>query len=163
MQSAGIKDDALTDLQQQVRLLSGDPTLTDADLIAHPIKTDALSAESMQLIRSQLATLEQRQIHWQGELFPGMEMEWEVSDETPGNDTEPAERRWQSMVRFELPSLGTVAATITLVGEHVQIRIGTASEEAAAALREHGKELADALDAAGNRLDALLVKQDEKA
>ena len=70
--------------------------------------------------------------------------------------------QWKSSVRFDLPTLGLVAATITLAGDHVQVLVRTATEGAAAALREHGGALAAALDAAGSPLDSLIVKQDGK-
>jgi hypothetical protein len=66
-------------------------------------------------------------------------------------------------VRFELPNLGVVSATVSLSGEHAQIRIGTPSEPVSDLLRASGASLAGALEAAGTRLDALLVKRDEQA
>lgn len=137
--------------------------LTDADLIATPVKPETLSRESMEMIRMQLHTLEQRQFAWQGELFPGVPLHWEVGEDTPPAAHAETERRWNSTVRFDLPNLGTVAATISLCGEHVQIRVATQSDQASAVLRESGGMLASALEAAGTRLDTLLVKQDDQA
>jgi hypothetical protein len=57
--------------------------------------------------------------------------------------------------------LGKISATITLAGGHVQVRVGTASQNAAATLKAHGDLLASALDAAGSPLDSLTIKQDE--
>ncbi|MES2934464.1 MAG: flagellar hook-length control protein FliK, partial [Pseudomonadota bacterium] len=98
---------------------------------------------------------------WQGELFPGQPLEWEISDDTPENkaDQSEPEKSWNSTVRFTLPTLGSVSATIRLSGEHVQVLVNTANEETAMTLRSHGKLLADALDSAGSTLDSLLVKR----
>jgi hypothetical protein len=108
--------------------------------------------------------LEQRRIVWQGELFPGQPIEWEISDDTPKRSNEDSaqqpEQSWQSTVRFSLPTLGAVSATIRLTGEHVQVNVHTADEHAAAALRTYGGMLADALGAAGSTLDSLLIKHD---
>lgn len=128
--------------------------------------TDTSASEGVKLISLQLDTLEQRRILWQGELFPGQPLEWEVSDETPqrkNNDEPAAEPSWQSSVRFSLPTLGAVSATIRLTGEHVQVNVRTADADTASALRQHGNLLADALGAAGTTLDALLVKHEVEA
>ncbi len=120
--------------------------------------------DGVKLISLQLDTLEQRRIMWQGELFPGQPLEWEISDDTPrGNGDDGAEQpepSWQSTVRFSLPTLGSVSATIRLTGEHVQVNVRTVDEHAATALRTYGNLLADALSAAGSTLDSLLVKHD---
>lgn len=122
------------------------------------------NTDGVKLVSLQLDTLEQRRIVWQGELFPGQPLEWEISDDTPKRNTEdPSEQpqqSWQSTVRFSLPTLGAVSATIRLTGEHVQVNVRTVTEQTATALRTHGNMLADALGAAGTTLDSLLVKQD---
>lgn len=121
-------------------------------------------SEGLKLINLQLDTLEQRRIMWQGELFPGQPLEWEISDDTPEKNAEQSEPEpaWNSSVRFSLPTLGSVSATIRLSGEHLQVQVHTVDEETAATLRSHGKLLADALAAAGSTLDSLLVKQADK-
>lgn len=120
--------------------------------------------EAIKLISLQLDTLEQKRIMWQGELFPGHPLEWEISDDTPEqkNEQSEPEKSWNSTVRFTLPTLGSVSATIRLSGEHVQVQVNTANEEIAATLRNHGALLADALGAAGSTLDSLLVRQTDQ-
>ena len=123
-----------------------------------------MAIESMRMLPAQLHTHEQREVVWRGELFPGQPMEWSISDDTPRRDSGSDEpQQWQSAVRFQLPSLGAVSASIVMSGDRVQIQVRTASEETASALRIHGPELAQALDAAGAPLDALLIRQDESA
>jgi hypothetical protein len=123
-----------------------------------------LSQEAMQLIHHQLQTLEQQKFSWQGELWPGQYLEWEVGEEeaqeTKGEETTPA---WVSTVRFSLPTLGTVSATIRLEGQQVQMQLRTTTEAAAARLREAGGDLASAMDLAGSPLSGFLVKQHEQA
>lgn len=122
---------------------------------------EVTGTEAVKLISLQLDALEQRRIMWQGELFPGQPLEWEISDETPqkGKDQPEPEPVWNSTVRFSLPTLGAVSASIKLVGDRVQIQVNTPSAETASALRTHGELLADALGAAGSPLDSFLVKQ----
>lgn len=125
-------------------------------------RAGALDGESVKMISLQLNTLEQQRVVWQGELWPGQPMEWEVTkDDTPHGHAGDAERSWQSVVRFELPTLGAVAASIRLAGGRLQVQVRAADEATASLLRNHGGELASALDAAGSPLDLLTVKRDE--
>ena len=98
---------------------------------------------------------------WRGEAWPGQAMEWEVGEDTPEGNSRDMPSSWRSEVRFELPTLGTVAATIRLTGERLHVQIHAGTEASASSLRAHGAQLSAALDAAGIPLDSLMVKQDE--
>ena len=125
-----------------------------------------IDAGAAQMINRQLHALEQQTVKWQGELYPGQPIEWEVrrrdeAAQSAGGDTgsTPAQQ-WQSVVRFSLPSLGMVSATINLAGEHVRIQVRTENSETAATLRRQGPTLAGALEVAGATLDALNIRHD---
>ena len=120
-----------------------------------------MDLDAGRLIAQQLDTLEQRSVTWHGELFPGQPMQWEVREEG-GNASSaaPAERSWQSVLRFELPSLGKVAAMLQLRGGRLQLTVQTGSGSSAATLRQQGGALADALQAAGLPLDLMTVRHE---
>lgn len=153
----------LMHLLRDAQLQPANPLHTDADVIAqaqNPLLS--LEPEAARLINLQLGILENQQIRWQGELWPGQKLEWEIEEDKPdGGQQSPEESTWTSTVRFELPHLGQVSATVRLSGEHVQVQIGTIDDNIAKSLREHGSTLANALDAAGTSLDSLLVKPHE--
>jgi hypothetical protein len=129
---------------------------------AAPRPLASMDIDAGRLITQQLDTLEQRSVTWHGEVFPGQCMQWEVSEEKggAGSTLPPAERSWQSVLRFELPSLGRVAATLQLHGGHLQLSVQTGSHDAAATLRQQGGTLADALLAAGLPLDLMTVRHE---
>lgn len=166
-------DARLADLLRTAQLINANPAVTDADtMLPQAGRQDMAAVDSMQLLPAQLHAMEQRQVVWHGELFPGQPMDWTVRDDTPrgrqgngghGDDGDNTEPQWHSAVRFELPMLGAVSAAIQLIGDRVQIQVHAASEDTVLALREHGPELSNALAAAGAPLDALLIKQDEQA
>jgi len=132
-----------------------------ADPTAALPRPDANSTALTQLINQQLNTLEQQRVLWRGEAWPGQAMEWEVGEDTPDGSSHDMPPSWHSKVRFELPTLGTVAATIRLTGDRLHIQIHADTEISAVSLRAHGAQLSAALDAAGIPLDSLIVKQDE--
>jgi hypothetical protein len=90
---------------------------------APPLLMDPAS-EAAQMLRLQLETLEHSQVLWRGEAWPGLPMEWGVADDG-GSKADPAERNWQSVLRFHFDKLGTVAATINLSGGQVQLALRT--------------------------------------
>lgn len=137
---------------------------TQADMNA-TARSETMDSESVRMINLQLNTLEQQRVVWQGELWPGQRMEWEIGEETPERKEAGAteERAWQSVVRMELPTLGAISASVRLAGKTLQIQVRAASETTAALLRENGIALSSALDAAGSPLELLTVKRDEAA
>jgi hypothetical protein len=154
---------SLVDLIRDAQSRAANGPLADAMAIEQPQTIAKVEPEAARLINQQLATLEQQRVTWRGELWPGQPMEWEVSEDAPEKDGEAPQSSWTSIMRFELPVLGQISATIRLTGDRVQIQASTTSEEAASSLRAHGSELANALAAAGSPLDLLTVKRNEPA
>lgn len=118
-----------------------------------------------QIIYLQINALEQQRIVWHGEAWPGQQMEWEIGQdpsETPQeeeqkNDDPPV---WHSVVRLNFAHLGSVSASIRLIGQQIHIHLLTDNDITAAALRANSSTLLNAMAAAGSPLDSLIVKQD---
>ncbi|MFJ3058397.1 flagellar hook-length control protein FliK [Herbaspirillum sp. NPDC087042] len=117
-----------------------------------------------QIINLQLNALEQQRVLWHGEVWPGQKMEWEINQEdgndkpkTPGEAQEPPS--WHSVVRFNFAHLGSVSASIRLIGQQIHVQVKADNEAATAALRTNTPMFADAMAAAGTSLDSLIVKQ----
>lgn len=123
--------------------------------------------EAARLVSLQLGVMEQNRAAWQGELWAGQRLQWDVSeevDEDSRNDrAAPEQQTWKSNVRFELPSLGAVSATLHLQGNQVRIQLRAAESSTVSLLQEHGPALASALDIAGSRLDQLSVRQETES
>lgn len=132
-----------------------------ADTVLRQATQEHLQAARM--VNLQLDMLEHRRAAWEGELWPGQKMVWEVSDETPeGSDTSRAASRvWQSRIHIELPQLGAVTALLQLQGERIRVQLAASSAQSAMLLQDKGKTLAESLEAAGSFLDQLTVKQDD--
>ena len=118
-----------------------------------------------QIIHLQLDVLEQQKIAWQGYLLPNLPFDWTITqqDQHTQKKTDEPEPSWQSVVRFELPNLGVVAATINFHAGQLQLFLSTDTEETASTLKEHSFALSQALEGAGAPIKSLLVKRDEQA
>lgn len=117
-----------------------------------------------QMINQQLHAHEQQRVQWNGEAWPGQPMQWEVEreerdarDRRQGQEEREPDTVWRSGVRFSLPMLGKVAASVTLVGEQVHIQLQAGSDGSADAMRAWAGELQRALDAAGSPLASLSI------
>ncbi|OWW21320.1 flagellar hook-length control protein FliK [Noviherbaspirillum denitrificans] len=167
MREIGDGAQKLANLIREAQLQTVNTATTDADLITPaPPPLPTVEPEAARLINLQLNTLEHQAVRWQGQLWPGMPLEWEVQEEKEqreetASQAEPSTPVWSSSVRFELPTLGGVSATVRLVGNRVHVQVNTQTEDAATTIRSFGNLLADSLDAAGAPLDSLSVKQNE--
>ena len=155
----------LQDLQREPQMQRQGAAQGQADAIAKTLAGPDLSAA--QMINQQLHTHEQGKVMWQGEAWPGQQMQWLVEreqqrDEGGGKDGrregDGADQVWRSGVRFRFPMLGQVAASVTLVGDQVHISVQSGSEDTASTLRAWAGALQQALDAAGAPLTTLAIK-----
>jgi len=137
-----------------------------ADLAAEPQArgmpppTDPNTA---QFINLQLNAHEQGRAAWQGQLWPGRDMQWDVErDASGGQDHGDGEGggTWQSSLRLRFGALGEVAARVVLSGGQLHIRLDAEDESVKGLLDAQRARLADALDAAGTPLSTLTIHDD---
>ena len=116
-----------------------------------------------QLINLQLRTHEQDKVRWQGELWPGQKMAWEIDKDAPdgggGDDGQANEPVWRSGVRFQFPTLGKVEASVMLIGSQLHIQIRADSVHSAGALRTQAGTLQQSLEASGAALSSLSIRE----
>jgi hypothetical protein len=140
-----------------------------ADLAAEPQArgmpppTDPNTA---QFINLQLTAHEQGRAAWQGQLWPGRDMQWDVERDASGRQDGGEDENggtWQSSLRLRFGALGEVAARVVLSGGQLHIRLDAQDESVKGLLDAHRARLADALDAAGTPLSTLTIHDDGQA
>lgn len=132
-------------------------------------QTDGTHPESVapslrHLVQQQLESLATQQFSWQGQVWPGQTMEWQIEDRGTHADSHPEgnEYRWLTTVRLNLPQLGEVKATLQLRGQNeIDIRLNTHSADTELALSLGGPLLNQNLEAAGLYLTQFGVQHDE--
>ncbi|MDP1979277.1 flagellar hook-length control protein FliK [Undibacterium sp.] len=125
-----------------------------------------INKEMGQIIHQQLNVLEQNIVRWQGELFPGQKIEWEIKKESQSKHN-PQEMEdatnWQSVVRFDLPNLGPVTAIINLQSNVLGLSLRAEQSNTVSALKNHAGELATAMQIAGAPLMSFVVNKNERS
>ncbi|MFZ6872719.1 flagellar hook-length control protein FliK [Undibacterium sp. Di27W] len=144
--------------QSQIDTISTSSNATGSTL-------NTVSKEMGQIIHQQLNVLEQNIVRWQGELFPGQKIEWEIKKEMPGKHAQQEaieDTTWQSVVRFDLPNLGQITATINLQSTNLGLSLRAEQSATVSTLKEHASELAAAMQMAGSPLMSFVVNKNER-
>lgn len=128
-------------------------------------RADPTHSQLGQIINLQLNALEQHRLIWQGQAWPGQDMQWEIMQEDAQDkeqhEAQDNETAWQSTVRFQFRNLGGIAASIHVIGNQIHIQINTDSAQTADRLNAQSHLLKQSMLAAGSPLDSLTVKKDD--
>lgn len=117
--------------------------------------------ELMPIIQQQLDALATQNYAWQGQIWPGQKMWWEITEDynAPSRRDDEASNRWQTRLKLSLPALGGIEATLRLQpGGRVEIRMTADTTDSEARLRNNGEALSKHFAAAGLDLVQLLVE-----
>lgn len=120
-----------------------------------PVHPDALPQ-----VRSQLQALETQQLVWQGQLWPGQDMEWTIRDPGEQSNARGEVEPWFTQLRLRLPQLGALTADLALVDQALRIRLSASSEQSRDQMNAAHAALAGALSAAGIDLISFKVTGD---
>ncbi len=114
---------------------------------------------TMPIVKEQLAALQTGQLLFQGQLFPGQQMEWRIRErEGRERQGEQQGQAWETSLTLELPRLGQVQAVLNLQEKRVDLQL-TTDDPATASLLEGGvTELQEQLQAAGLEPGTLQVQ-----
>ncbi|MDR2166051.1 MAG: flagellar hook-length control protein FliK [Zoogloeaceae bacterium] len=123
-----------------------------------------------QLIAPNLAALVQQQLEalathcytWQGQVWPGQDMEWEIVEEDADNQEkrENTAANWTTRLNLTLPGLGGIAATLRLSGgKEIEIMLRADNEDARKRLSAGNAPLRQQFETAGLKLAAFSVSR----
>ncbi|MDE1982400.1 MAG: flagellar hook-length control protein FliK [Betaproteobacteria bacterium] len=120
------------------------------------------------LVQQQLQALETGHILWQGQFFPGQNMQWEIWQQPEqgggGQAAEPQAAQWATSIKLDLPHLGLVNARLQWSAAGVQVGLTAGSAQTLALMNQSRPQLLSALAAAGVTVSgATLGMADEPA
>lgn len=116
------------------------------------------------IVQQQLDALATQTFAWQGQVWPGQQMHWEIDDQgerNPGNG-ENTENRWKTRIKLDLPRIGSLEASLVLhPGNEVGIEISTPDDTTRATLSGAGKLLLQQFESAGLKLSGFSVRHEQ--
>lgn len=120
----------------------------------------------MPIVQQQLDGLANQNFAWQGQVWPGQQMRWEIGenlDDSRSSSTEEIQR-WQTRLKLSLPLLGDIDVALNLrAGGEVSIAVTAGLESSEARLRDEAMKLRQQFEAAGLNLTELQVLHGEAA
>ncbi len=123
----------------------------------------AIPREIAPLIQQQLDGLANQNFAWQGQIWPGQKMWWEIGENPEERNLvgEDATAKWHTRLKLTLPLLGGIDAKIHLQpGGELGIRIVSSSNEGEALMRDKIPSLHKQLEAAGLTVRQILIDHD---
>ena len=113
------------------------------------------------LVQQQLDVLDTRQLVWQGQVWPGQDLRWEIEEREAHTGEADAQREWQTRLNLHLPNLGEVNVLLKVSPQGgIQIALTAHSPEIAQTLKAASVALNQNLESAGLQLTRLEVASD---
>ena len=124
-----------------------------------------VAPQAQALVQQQLEALATQNFSWQGQIWPGQEMRWEIEEDAARRDTGEDETaaQWATRLHLTLPNLGQVDAHIRLQGSEITLSMTAGSEETRALMRASGVALRSQLGEAGITLASMGVAAAEQS
>ncbi len=118
-----------------------------------------VAPQTQPLVQQQLEALATQNFSWQGQVWPGQEMRWEIDEDAArdGQDGEDSAPRWSTRLHLTLPILGEVDARIRLEGNSIAISMIADSAETRTLMRVSSSALRSQIEEAGLTLASMGV------
>ncbi|MDR2506779.1 MAG: flagellar hook-length control protein FliK [Candidatus Accumulibacter sp.] len=123
----------------------------------------AVAPPAQFLVQQQLEALASQKFVWQGQIWPGQDMYWEIDDDEPHHDSggaEDAAGRWSTRLRMDLPNLGAIDIGVLLQGNQISLSMRAARPETRDLMRSARNALQNQMDEAGLALASLGIESD---
>lgn len=130
---------------------AGGKTTVNQDETAPRLPDLPVHRDALPIVRQQLETLDTRHILWNGLIWQGQPLEWDVAEQAPEPPATSDAGHWRTQVKLRLPRLGDVSATLLVTARGVAIHVCAGSPDTVSTLATHRQELQQSLNDAGVR------------
>ncbi|NMG76397.1 flagellar hook-length control protein FliK [Aromatoleum diolicum] len=126
-----------------------------------PSRATVVPERLIPVVHQQLDAMATQNYVWQGQVWPGQAMEWEIEDPQRDHqgDAGDAPTEWNTTVRLSLPRLGGVEARLILTPAGVALRLQADDADTVKALDEGRQQLDAALSAANVPLTGFVAER----
>lgn len=118
-----------------------------------------VAPQAQALVQQQLEAFASQNFSWQGQIWPGQQLDWEIEKQADGrasDDDSPGEK-WQTRLRLTLPRLGEVDARLHIEGQQLTLTVIAGDAQTRALLRREAANLHSQLEQAGLDLASLAI------
>ena len=112
-------------------------------------KTPGIPDHLQPLVQQQLNALETSQMIWQGNVWTGQDMQWEVHEQASQTPATEGQKQWVTQIQLDLPNLGAVAATLKFNSAGLSLTLNAGTSQTRAVLGSASTQLVSALSDAG--------------
>lgn len=147
---------ALKELQQEPQGLIKTATSTATSSSS----TVPVNTQSLSLVQQQLAALETNHIVWNGEIWNGQQIQWDIYEDNAmrkdgdGNATS----QWKTKLTLTLPELGKITISIALNFQDIKISMNTGINQTAQLLQTNQTHLKKRMQTTGLSVQSLDIK-----
>jgi len=113
-----------------------------------------------QVVNKQLDALENQTIRWSGNIWPGQQMDWQITSEQEESSSPSAdngERTIVSVIELDLPNLGKVQARLSLRANALSVHLQADQPKTETLLKQEISGLKNTFSANGQELKAMEV------
>jgi hypothetical protein len=122
---------------------------------------DAVHPQTVPLVQQQVDALDMRQMVWQGQVWAGQDMRWQIEERAARDGEADAAREWQTRLDLQLPKLGEVNAVLKISPQGaISIALTARTGETTRALQAASPLLNQSMERAGLQLITLNVETD---
>ena len=146
---------AAVSAKAEAMLLNTNPPVNVA---ANP--NEAVHPQTAPIVQQQIELLDSRQMLWQGVVWPGQDMRWQIEERAPRGEEDSQAREWQTRLDLRLPMLGELNAVLKISPQGaISINVRAHTDQAAQALTNATPLLNQAMERAGLHLTNVDVSQ----
>lgn len=113
------------------------------------------------LVQQQINALETQQVLWQGNIWPGQAMQWEIHEQASQTPAADNQRQWTTQIHLDLPNLGMVSATLNFNNTGLSLTLNASSPTTLTALGNASSQLVATMSDCGIPIVSTLITQHE--
>ena len=146
----GNRTDQTTPVNDKAGAFTSTHTTHPSGTSSSPDKQTLGIPEHLQpLVQQQLNALDTHQMMWQGNIWPGQDMQWDVHEQASQNPAIEGQRQWLTQIQLDLPNLGVVSATLRLNSAGLSLTLNADKPLTRQVLGSASSKLVSALTDAG--------------
>jgi hypothetical protein len=123
-----------------------------------------VAPQAQPVVQQQLEALATQNFVWQGQVWPGQQMRWEIEEDAgqQHQDEEDSAQNWRTSLSLHLPGLGSVDARIQLHNDQLVLSISSDNDRTCSLMQTEADTLRRQMTDAGLTLTSINVANAEE-